>query len=117
MGYADKYSEAVASRAAQFRGGSVQGNTTGSIGGQPGNSNTAAGGQQVIKTSSNIDGVSELANAKAVVATPTDPEATVSGNKSVAVQPLEGGEKNARLGNSAPAYPAGSAFGGYDVTR
>jgi len=100
MGDLNKYTENVAARVSQFRGGAVQGNLTGRTGAQPGNNKTAAGGQQVIKTSSDIDGVSELANAKATVATPTDPEATVSGNKSVESENLPEGKKDAFLGGA-----------------
>ena len=123
MGYSDKYSEAVASRAAQFRGGSVQGNLTGATGGQPGNNKTVAGGQQVIKTSSNIDGKSELANEFAVVNTTDSVAENVSSYKSQVSKALPVGKKDAYLGGAGvntadqPSTNMGYAGLGSDILR
>jgi hypothetical protein len=76
----NQYDEGIASRSAQFRGGSVGGNIAN--GALPGNSNTAAGGDQVIATSSNIDGVSEFSNERSTNNIPDDPKAYVSSDGS-----------------------------------
>jgi len=112
----DKYTENIAKRSLAYRGQSVGGNLTGG-GSQTGNSNTTGGGQQVISTSSNIDGVSEITNAKSVNNIPNNPEAFISSNKSVVSIGLPTGRQKALLGNAGQTNEASSSFGGFDITR
>lgn len=79
----NQYDEGVSSRSAQHRGGSVGGNI--SNGALPANSSTAGGGNQVIDTSSNIDGVSEFSGERSTNNIPDDPKAYVSSNDSIVV--------------------------------
>jgi len=114
----NQYDEGIASRSAQFRGGAVGGNLTNTLGTQPGNSNTAAGGNQVIATSSDIDGVSQLDDARSTNNIPDDPKAYVSSNTSVVLARLSGiGIQQAFLGNAGATLGASSSFGGPDITR
>lgn len=78
----NQYDEGIASRSAQFRGGAVGGNVAN--GALPGNSNTAAGGDQVIVTSTNIDGKSTLDTPRSTNNISDDPKAYASSNISPA---------------------------------
>jgi len=82
MSELDAYSEAIFNRSSTYRNQGVAGNLTGALGAQPGNSNTVGGGQQVIATSSNIDGVSQLVDKFSVNNIPDDPAAYISSNQS-----------------------------------
>jgi hypothetical protein len=117
----DAYYEQIANRSAAYRGQAVQGNLTNTNGVQPGSDQTVAGGQQVIITSSNIDGKSQLDNAFAVVAIPDDPNAYISDAQGLKPEPFINfsgtGNAQAILGNAGQITQAGSSFGGWDITR
>lgn len=72
----NQYDEGVSKRSSAYRGQSVGGNI--SNGALPGNSNIAGGGDQVIATSSNIDGKSQLDTPRGVNNLPDDPKAFAS---------------------------------------
>ena len=86
----NQYDEGIASRASQFRNGAVGGQLTNTNGNQPGNTTNVAGGNQVIATSSDIDGRSQLDSPFAITAIPDDPAAYISSNKSSILTRLVG---------------------------
>ena len=121
MSELDAYYEQVTNRSKSFRGQAVGGNLTNTEGVQPGTNQTVAGGQQVIATSSNIDGKSQLIDKFAVVAIPDDPSAYVSDAQGLTPRAFVNvsgtGNAQAILGNAGQVTQAGSSFGGWDVTR
>lgn len=117
----DAYYEQIASRSSSYRGQSVQGNLTNTNGVQPGTNQNVAGGQEVIVTSSDIDGKSQFVSEFAVVAIPDDSNSYISDSQGLKPEPLINengtGKAQAFLGNAGNVTQAGSSFGGWDITR
>ena len=121
MSELNAYYEQIANRSAAYRGQAVQGNLTNTNGVQPGSDQTVGGGQEVIVTSSDIDGKSQFVDEFAVVAIPDDPSAYASVAQGLKPEPFINvsgtGNAQAILGNAGQITQAGSSFGGWDITR
>jgi len=111
----NQYDEGIASRSAQHRGGAVGGNIAN--GALPANSNTAGGGNQVVETSSKIDGVSQFTEKRSTSNSPDDTNSYVSLASSTTATTLTLGKKQAFLGNAGQTIGMNSSFGGPDITR
>ncbi len=114
MSELDRISEEVLKRA---RTGVGQPSVVSGTVGQPGNTNTSAGGSQKINTSSNIGNNSELIDIHGTIAIKDDPKSNISSDKSEQVLELGVGRKEAFLGNASDSVMGSENFGGPESTR